>query len=316
MKFLDQCQSICFQCLHSPTYFWAKILNGLIAFLVILSVAVIPLHFIPGIEWLKPSLILFDKIAVTFFTVEYFLRIWSAPKPFKYIFSWWGLVDLLAILPFYLYEFGIISHPEIFMALRLLRLFKLGKIYDLERKVIAKNATDKHGQFQVFNKECIEYVVQKHWICFVTSLVFCISLITTALIALILVVPLNFWIGAGIALFLLVIATFLFLKLWLDFNYDLIYVTNKRIILQQRELFGARLNEVSYHSVTNVIPNDTSIWHWIFKFGDIKIETAAAQGTLIFKNATHPRIAVNHISENRLKVLAERSNIELQTQQN
>ena len=35
------------------------------------------------------------------FTLEYFLRIISWPKPFSYIFSFWGVIDLATILPLY-----------------------------------------------------------------------------------------------------------------------------------------------------------------------------------------------------------------------
>ncbi|MCO6162837.1 ion transporter [Flavobacterium sp. NRK F7] len=61
-----------------------------------------------------------------FFTIEYFLRIISINKPLKYIFSFYGIIDLIATLPMYLAQVfagsGVLS---IVRSLRLLRLFKV-----------------------------------------------------------------------------------------------------------------------------------------------------------------------------------------------
>lgn len=61
-----------------------------------------------------------------FFTIEYILRIISINKPFKYIFSFYGIIDLIATLPMYLAQVfagsGVLS---IIRSLRLLRLFKI-----------------------------------------------------------------------------------------------------------------------------------------------------------------------------------------------
>ncbi len=296
--FHQQCQ----QCLHNPTHRMAKVINGLLAFLVVLSVTVIPLHFLgDGFGDLKPNLLMFDKMVVTVFTIEYFLRLWSAEKPLKYAFSWWGIVDLMAIAPFYLGEMGLVEHPEVFMLLRILRLFKLGQIFETERTVMRRGASNTHGTFKAFQDEQILHVAQKHWIIFVGSLSFCLLMTSTALIALVFLIPISFWLAIGVGFMLLIFAGVMFTKLWLDFNYDLIYITDKRLIWQERELFGAVTNEVSYGAISNVKPNDTSFWHWLFHFGDIEIETAAEKGSMVFHSARKPRIAVEFISQQRLK---------------
>ncbi len=66
-----------------------------------------------------------EAIVVSLFSAEYGLRIWSAPKRWQYIFSFWGVVDLLAILPFYL-ALGIDLRG--LRAVRLLRLFRILKL--------------------------------------------------------------------------------------------------------------------------------------------------------------------------------------------
>lgn len=302
MNTLNNLQQYCHNCLHNPSYKMAKIINGLLAFLVVLSVTVIPLHFLDdGFGNLQNNLLFFDKIVVTIFTIEYFLRFWSADKPLRYAFSWWGLVDLIAVAPFYLGKMGFVEHPEIFMFLRILRLFKLGQIFEAERTITRRGASEQHGAFKALKNEHILHVAQKHWIIFISSLSFCLLLTSAGLLTLVFLIPISWVLGLSVGLMMLILAGVMFIKLWLDFNYDLIYITNQRLIWQERELFGAITNEVSYEAISNVKPNDTSFWHWLFHFGDIEIETAAEKGSMVFKSARKPRIAVKFISQQRLK---------------
>jgi voltage-gated potassium channel len=79
----------------------------------------------------------FEFFSVIVFSVEYALRVWSAPENLlhshhhpnfariKFILSGYAIVDVLAILPFYLALFGL-DFPFL-ISLRLLRFFKLGR---------------------------------------------------------------------------------------------------------------------------------------------------------------------------------------------
>ena len=79
----------------------------------------------------------FEIFSVVFFSIEYLLRLWTAPYKFpqskrpylRYMFSFGGLVDLLAILPFFI-PFIINADLRI---LRLLRMFRLLRILKLNR---------------------------------------------------------------------------------------------------------------------------------------------------------------------------------------
>ncbi|MFT5918021.1 MAG: voltage-gated potassium channel [Bacteroidia bacterium] len=63
------------------------------------------------------------------FTSEYLLRIWISEKPKKYIFSFFGLVDLISIIPSYLGLFLIGGHSLLVIrSLRLLRVFRVLKL--------------------------------------------------------------------------------------------------------------------------------------------------------------------------------------------
>ena len=72
-----------------------------------------------GLEWFFTIL----------FTVEYFTRIWVAPKASTYVFSFFGVVDLPAILPSYIAVLTLGSN--VFLILRMLRLLRIFRILKL-----------------------------------------------------------------------------------------------------------------------------------------------------------------------------------------
>lgn len=65
------------------------------------------------------------------FTLEYVLRIVSVARPKAFIFSFWGIVDLLAILPSYLSFF--ISGSHFLLIIRCLRLLRIFRVFRLSR---------------------------------------------------------------------------------------------------------------------------------------------------------------------------------------
>jgi voltage-gated potassium channel len=88
---------------------------------------------------------LFESFSIAIFTVEYLLRLWTAPLKYphlsawkaylKYVFSFIALIDLLAILPFYLPFFGV----EDLRLLRMMRLLRLLRVFKLNRYSRALN---------------------------------------------------------------------------------------------------------------------------------------------------------------------------------
>jgi len=65
------------------------------------------------------------------FTIEFFARIYVVNRPFKYIFSFYGIIDFLSILPTYLNLFLLGSHYlaviRVFRMLRIFRVLKLAR---------------------------------------------------------------------------------------------------------------------------------------------------------------------------------------------
>jgi len=63
------------------------------------------------------------------FTIEYALRLYSVNKPLKYALSFYGVIDLLALIPTYLTVFLAGAHSLLVIrALRLLRVFRIFKL--------------------------------------------------------------------------------------------------------------------------------------------------------------------------------------------
>jgi voltage-gated potassium channel len=72
------------------------------------------------------------------FTVEYALRIYSIGTPMRYIWSFYGIIDLLAILPTYLAIFFAGSH--MLVTVRILRLLRIFRVLKLSRFMSESNA--------------------------------------------------------------------------------------------------------------------------------------------------------------------------------
>lgn len=111
------------------------LIDKTITSLIILNLFGMLIETVPAIYNLhKSSFHLFDQISILVFTIEYILRIYVVPEDLNfsnkknpritYFFSPFALIDLFAILPFYLGTFVDID-LRILRALRLLRLFKL-----------------------------------------------------------------------------------------------------------------------------------------------------------------------------------------------
>ena len=101
-----------------------------IQFLIISSIINFTVQTLPNINptYQKVSNSI-EVVSVFFFSLEYFLRLLSSKKPFKFIFSFFGIVDLLAILPFYLTlgtDLKSLRAVRLFRLLRLLKFLRYG----------------------------------------------------------------------------------------------------------------------------------------------------------------------------------------------
>lgn len=97
---------------------------------ILLSVFTIMAETVKGIDHnYHKELIVLEWIFTIIFTLEYVFRIFVSKKPLKYIFSYYGIIDLLSILPMFLSLF--IKGSHILSSLRILRLLRLFRVFRL-----------------------------------------------------------------------------------------------------------------------------------------------------------------------------------------
>lgn len=103
---------------------------------ILLSVVVVMLETTNTFGAKNHNLLLaIEWILTVFFTIEYALRLYCVYKPVKYATSFFGIVDLLAILPTYLSLFIIGSQSLIVIrVLRLIRVFRIFKLANYMRQ--------------------------------------------------------------------------------------------------------------------------------------------------------------------------------------
>ena len=97
---------------------------------IILSVIVVMLESVKSLQdTYGQFFIIAEWVLTIFFTVEYALRLYCVYRPMKYATSFFGIVDLVAIIPTYLSLFIINAQSiAIVRALRLLRIFRIFKL--------------------------------------------------------------------------------------------------------------------------------------------------------------------------------------------
>lgn len=74
-------------------------------------------------------LVVLEWVITVFFTIEYILRIICTPNWKRYIFSFYGVIDLISILPVYLSFF--VKQSKVLSIIRILRLLRIFRILDL-----------------------------------------------------------------------------------------------------------------------------------------------------------------------------------------
>ncbi len=103
-----------------------SVLQIAIQCLIAVSLLAFAVETLPGLSAQQRRVLdWFEIFTMAIFTVEYFVRIAYAPDRFRFIFSFFGFVDLLAILPFYV---GTGLDLRSLRAFRMLRLFRVLKL--------------------------------------------------------------------------------------------------------------------------------------------------------------------------------------------
>jgi len=120
---------------------WGHVVDAFLIILILANVVVIILSTLPDLDsQYRQAFTSFELFSVVVFTIEYLLRLWSCvdgsdgqkQNRLHWVFSPLGLIDLIAILPFYIFLFIPDSEMSLLMlrlfrGVRLLRIFKLAR---------------------------------------------------------------------------------------------------------------------------------------------------------------------------------------------
>lgn len=108
-----------------------KLFDVLLMWCIVFSILLVFVESMQIPVSVKPWLIYAEYFFTFVFTAEYLLRLYCSPEPKKYVFSFFGIVDLLATLPFYIaWLFGPARYLMIIRTFRLIRVFRVFKLFN------------------------------------------------------------------------------------------------------------------------------------------------------------------------------------------
>lgn len=126
-------------------WFAGRAFDFVVLFLIVFSLVALPVGTLPDLSPIvKRALDISEVVITLLFTLEYGFRIATAPKKTGYIFSFYGLVDLVAILPFYL---------SLGVDLRGIRVFRLFRIFHILKLTRYNAGMARFGKALVYARE-------------------------------------------------------------------------------------------------------------------------------------------------------------------
>lgn len=139
-----------------------RIFDYFIQILILISLVAFSIETLPDNSLqTKKILATIELISIVIFSIEYLLRIYVAEIPLKYIFSFYGIVDILSILPFYL------SATFNLKALRAFRIFRIFRAFKLVRYNKALNRFSR--AFTIIKEELVLFFMITLILVFLTS---------------------------------------------------------------------------------------------------------------------------------------------------
>jgi len=111
-----------------------KTFDVILLILILLSIVAVMMESVSGIRveygrWLY----LVEWVFTVLFTIEYFFRLACVRHPARYALSFFGIVDLLAVIPTYLSL--LIAGAQTLLVIRIIRLLRIFRIFKLTRYV-------------------------------------------------------------------------------------------------------------------------------------------------------------------------------------
>ena len=137
MMFLEKLRAV----IEDTSTVKGKIFDYFIQALILLSLLAFTIETFPDNSKVTIELLnTFEFLCVIIFSIEYLLRVIVSKKPLKYIFSFYGVIDFLAIFPFYLKS---IYDLRALRAFRIFRIFRALKLIRYNRALNRFNIASK-----------------------------------------------------------------------------------------------------------------------------------------------------------------------------
>jgi voltage-gated potassium channel len=118
--------------LTDPSHKQYFLVHDFLALLTIVSIVAVVLETVPSLDQYSIGFLIAEWVAVVFFGAEYIARIIITKPVHKYTFSFFGIIDLVSILPTLL-GIGNLTFLKSARALRIIRLLRLMRLAKLGR---------------------------------------------------------------------------------------------------------------------------------------------------------------------------------------
>jgi len=131
--------------------------------LIILSLISFSIETLPGLDSKYHTILYnFEVFSVLVFSAEYLLRVYLTKPSWRYIFSFFGIIDFLAVLPFYL------STGIDLRSIRILRLFRLFRIFKLLKY---NTALDRiNSAFNEIKNELVIFIIATIFLLYISAI--------------------------------------------------------------------------------------------------------------------------------------------------
>jgi voltage-gated potassium channel len=118
-------------------------------FVIFAGVMALILESVPDIQRDHERALAITEVVVgTIFVSEYLIRLWVARRKLRFILSFWGVIDLLAILPFLFQGFGL-AYLRVFRVLRVFAILKVGQ-YTYASRILIQSLLASRSKIAVF----------------------------------------------------------------------------------------------------------------------------------------------------------------------
>ena len=130
-----------------------KFANNILGAVTIISILAVVLETVASLQPYFPLFLIIEWTAVVFFSLEYFIRLYATKDKKAYVFSFFGIVDLLAIIPSLigLSNFTFLKAARTVRVIRLLRMVRLTKM--------ARFSDEKEGMKSVLGINFEIYII-------------------------------------------------------------------------------------------------------------------------------------------------------------